>query len=729
MKNIINKTFFIALVLTASNSFAQTPETKNEDLFDMDLNELMDIQIVSASKKTENLFEAPFSSSVITKDEIKKAGCTSIMEAFRLMPGLIVREQTNGNFDVHIRGLDNVPSHGVSVNSANTTTLVMIDNRPVYNYLQGGTFWESLPIDINDVDRIEIVRGPSSAMYGPNSVSGVINIISRKPEKDGIYALANAQYGGNKTAVTNATVGFQPNSKFNFLVSGNYQSRDRNKAEYYETKSNSFVALPVSTPSFNTVAGYPDRMQAMDKYGANAFVNYQPYEKVNFNLSTGIQNSEVQKAYGENLVTPISTAVSNSSYADLKVGLYDFSAQLSANMGSQDPSVGFVGSKYDFETLDGFFEYAIKIKSITLKPGYNYRKAVYDDSKYWDGATKEGIISGQKNIETHAFSLRSEYKMFKDKLRLFGGGRLDKFNNPGKAYISYQLSTNYNINKENLVRFVISKANRSPFIYDTYIDLAQSSDPINMGAFQIPVVVNVTGNKDIKLVTSNMIELGYRSKLAKNLQLDIDLFKTTTTNYTELILGETDMSNMPSNLNINVSVKNLPLEIHQWGSTFSVNYVLNKIQFKPFATVQYTEAKNFSSYFNTSVASPSSSNMSPQTNNYLTTTDVKHKGTPGIYGGAYINYQVSDKFNINLNPYFYSSQTFYNRSYNSFNDGMRGVDNIRGKVLINARVSYKPVKILDVFVSAKNLLGDTSREYYKSDRIGTNVLAGVNFEF
>jgi iron complex outermembrane receptor protein len=470
-------------------------------------------------------------------------------------------------------------------------------------------------------------------------------------------------------------------------------------------------------------------MQAMDKYGANAFVNYQPYEKVNFNLSTGIQNSEVQKAYGENLVTPISTAVSNSSYADLKVGLYDFSAQLSANMGSQDPSVGFVGSKYDFETLDGFFEYAIKIKSITLKPGYNYRKAVYDDSKYWDGATKEGIISGQKNIETHAFSLRSEYKMFKDKLRLFGGARLDKFNNPGKAYISYQLSTNYNINKENLVRFVISKANRSPFIYDTYIDLAQSSDPINMGAFQIPVVVNVTGNKDIKLVTSNMIELGYRSKLAKNLQLDIDLFKTTTTNYTELILGETDMSNMPSNLNINVSVKNLPLEIHQWGSTFSVNYVLNKIQFKPFATVQYTEAKNFSSYFNTSVASPSSSNMSPQTNNYLTTTDVKHKGTPGIYGGAYINYQVSDKFNINLNPYFYSSQTFYNRSYNSFNDGMRGVDNIRGKVLINARVSYKPVKILDVFVSAKNLLGDTSREYYKSDRIGTNVLAGVNFEF
>jgi iron complex outermembrane receptor protein len=226
-----------------------------------------------------------------------------------------------------------------------------------------------------------------------------------------------------------------------------------------------------------------------------------------------------------------------------------------------------------------------------------------------------------------------------------------------------------------------------------------------------------------------MIELGYRSKLAQNLQLDIDLFKTTTSNYTELILDTTDPSAFPAYVKANVMVKNLPLEMHQWGSTISVNYVLNQLQIKPFVTIQYTEAKNFSSYFNTAQASPSASNPTPQTNNYLTTTDQKHVATPGIYGGGFINYQPNAKFNINVNPYFYSEHTFYARPYHTYNDGVRGVDHIKGKVLMNAKVSYKLARMADVFLSGKNLFGDTSREYYRSDRIGVNVLAGVNLEF
>src|ERR1700730_6894059 len=117
------------------------------------------------------------------------------MEAMRLVPGVIVREQANGIYDIHLRGMDNQPPNGAFDEASNTSTLVMIDNRPIYNYLMGGTFWENLPVDMNDVKKIEVIRGPAAALYGPNAVSGVINIITRQVEKPGLYLVANNQQG------------------------------------------------------------------------------------------------------------------------------------------------------------------------------------------------------------------------------------------------------------------------------------------------------------------------------------------------------------------------------------------------------------------------------------------------------------------------------------------------------------------------------------------------------
>src|SRR3954463_7018833 len=125
-------------------------------LLRLSIENLMNIPIYSASKISESTFEAPLSSSVVTKEQIKRAGCTSIMEALRLVPGVIVREQTNGNYDIHIRGLDNIPPNSSLIFFTSSTALVMIDSRPVYNYLHGGTFWETLPVSLVDVEQIEV---------------------------------------------------------------------------------------------------------------------------------------------------------------------------------------------------------------------------------------------------------------------------------------------------------------------------------------------------------------------------------------------------------------------------------------------------------------------------------------------------------------------------------------------------------------------------------------------
>jgi len=158
------------------------------DIAGLTTDELLQLAIVSASKKSESLFDSPMAATVLTGENIKKAGVTSIMEALRLAPGVIVREQTPGNYDIHIRGYDNLDPNGLISFTRNAITLVMVNNRIVYNEFQGNTYWELLQIGVDDVDRIEVVRGPVSAMYGPNAVSGVINILTKKPnEKKGVH--------------------------------------------------------------------------------------------------------------------------------------------------------------------------------------------------------------------------------------------------------------------------------------------------------------------------------------------------------------------------------------------------------------------------------------------------------------------------------------------------------------------------------------------------------------
>src|SRR6187455_516867 len=127
---------YVLLLLTSFASPAFSQEQSEEDLYDLSLEELMNVPINSASKKDETLFDAPLSSYTITRAEIDKAGSTSIMEALRLAPGVIVREQTNGVYDIHIRGFDNVLRYGEDFMKSSLSTLVMIDSRPVFNHNQ-----------------------------------------------------------------------------------------------------------------------------------------------------------------------------------------------------------------------------------------------------------------------------------------------------------------------------------------------------------------------------------------------------------------------------------------------------------------------------------------------------------------------------------------------------------------------------------------------------------------
>jgi iron complex outermembrane receptor protein len=157
----------LALMGLTSSALAQTTPP---DLALASLEELMNIEITSASRKEQRADTVPAAVYIITQDDIRRSGFTTLPDLFRLVPGMQVAQINANKWAVSARGLNGLYAD---------TLLVLVDGRTVYNRLFSGVLWDALDLLLEDIDRIEIIRGPGGAMWGANAVDGVINIITK----------------------------------------------------------------------------------------------------------------------------------------------------------------------------------------------------------------------------------------------------------------------------------------------------------------------------------------------------------------------------------------------------------------------------------------------------------------------------------------------------------------------------------------------------------------------
>ncbi len=715
-----------------------------DELLKMILNK----NVTTASKKQETVFDSPLSTTVISKEEIELSGATCIEELFRLVPGMIVRQESNGNYDIHIRGNDNIPPDNFSYFATNTLTLVMIDGRIVYNYINGGTFWESLPVSLVDIERIDIIRGPSSALYGANAVSGVINIITKNPDNNKLKVNANLLGGTNNTKTADLLISKRFN-KFGIKVSGNYDYRDRFQNTFYCFKTGKYEpdTSVVSVFGYNYYrdgSAFPNNDMAKYKYGANLLLNYDLNEKVNFNLAGGTQNSKAQLIFFETLATPTSTRTTNTNYLDFKGKVYGFNTQVSYLFGKQDLCVGeykpIIG--YDLSTLNANLDYEYNYKDLTIRPGFSYQSCYYDDSKrvkelQVEDPSRQGLLNGKKEINSLALNLRVDYLLF-DKLRFIAAVRADKYNVPDDYYYSYQFVSSYKISDDHIVRAVFSKANRSAFIGNSYADF---QNPLGnqgvVGVQNVQVAPNVyvpyrvqadnyyqyyVGNKDLKLANQNMFELGIRNKITKNIQTDFEFFYSITKDFDALFGNKTKFSKMDSinhlTRTIHVTIhdslvyKNIDIESKQIGFTGSINVsVSNNLLLKLFGTVQRSDLSNYAPKPDTKPDS---------------TINKENSWTPTYYGGLGVTYQPFKKIIVYGDLYTYGGQT-YSRYRSPFNEP--GTTHIDTKYIVNAKISYKFWKENSVYINLRNVLGDNKKEFAFADDIGALYLIGLHLSF
>src|SRR5258706_8076256 len=212
------RTLFLILILAVAARPAGAQQRDSaEALKRLSLDELMNVEVMSVSRRPERLFETPSAIQVITQDDIRASGATSLPEALRLASNLQVAQVDSRQWAISARGF-------------NTTTanklLVLIDGRTVYTPLFSGVFWDVQDVLLTDVDRIEGISGPRATLWGANAVNGVINVIT-KDAKDAAGLLVTAGGGSEVRGLGSARYGGGLGAHAKYRIYGKALSRDR----------------------------------------------------------------------------------------------------------------------------------------------------------------------------------------------------------------------------------------------------------------------------------------------------------------------------------------------------------------------------------------------------------------------------------------------------------------------------------------------------------------------
>lgn len=269
-----------------------TPDP-GEELTELPLEQLMAIEVTSVARQAQPLAQAAAAVFVLTDEDIRRSGVTSIPEALRMVPGLQVARIDAHRWAISSRGFNNEFANKL---------LVLIDGRSVYTPLYSGVFWDMQDTVLEDIDRIEVIRGPGAALWGANAVNGVINIITKKA-KDTQGVLAVVGTGTEERGFATLRYGGSLGQDTHFRIYGKHFERDdfartdgspaadswRNlrtglrldstlsardsvtvQGDYYSGSAGQEFNEPTLTPPYNH-----HLLDRMDFYGGNALTRWK----------------------------------------------------------------------------------------------------------------------------------------------------------------------------------------------------------------------------------------------------------------------------------------------------------------------------------------------------------------------------------------------------------------------------------------------------------------------
>lgn len=478
-------------------------EDGSNDLLNLSLAELSNIEVTSVSKKLEKESEAAAAIYVITQDDIRRSGLTNIPELLRMVPGLHVAQSGSHQWSVSSRGFSGQLAD---------TLLVLIDGRTVYTPLFSGVYWDVQDTPLQDIERIEVIRGPGATLWGANAVNGVINIIT-KSAKDTQGGLVAQSLGTLNLSQSLARYGAKVDDNSFVRLYAKYDDyhavenmAEKSARDPWNKAQGGFRADWERENHSYTLQG--DFYQGGDNFVLNLI---QP------NAST-IPTSIKDKVSGANILGRWKNKISDQS---------NFTTQIYFDEARRNNIVYY----QDIKTFD--------VDAQHVWSGFDRQEIV------WGGAYRlvKSDIVGNPNTAIGVPYVRilpqeQSYNLFsafvQDKIALVPESVFltlgSKFEHNDFTGFEYQPSARLSwlVDSKQTLWSSISRAVRTPNIGSTS-DLRQVAAPYSAGVFYTQV-----GNANAKSTEMVAYELGYRIQPEKNISVDVSTFYN---DYSRLIIG------------------------------------------------------------------------------------------------------------------------------------------------------------------------------------------------
>ncbi len=468
--------FGTSLLFAASGGvMAQGSEDLSESLFFSDLP-----PVLTATRLSQPRKDIPASITIIDREMIEASGAVEVADLLKLVPGFQVGRVTNSKYTVTYHGNSDAFARDLQV---------LIDGRSVYDPTFGGVSWKDLPLSLEEIDHIEVIRGPNAAAYGSNAFAAIVNIISRWPaERQGVQSS---------------------------VLIGSEVSR-RATLSYSERKGD--FSCRVST-QFDENDGFDTRSDASRTRWLRFLGDYDFDNSNRLSLDIGVSNADIGRGFPGDPIQPIRTEGHNANYQRLNWTHFNnpgdefritaFHNRLVIGddffvLPAIHTGYGFVSDRYDLELQRNL---ALG-ESVRLVTGLGTR---LDQSRgYWIYDRNDTLSRNQIRA---FFNLERQWKSTTLNL----GAMYEKFQGKSGLF-SPRIGANYHLDSRNTLRFSASRAYRMPSLFEDYANLGAK-----LGTLTVLQWILSNQRLDPERITA--YELGYVGTFAdQDLTLDAKLF-------------------------------------------------------------------------------------------------------------------------------------------------------------------------------------------------------------
>ncbi len=505
--NLANGTYRIAVTLSgfAPNTRDVVVGGANVEVpvISLALGNLTDTIVVSATKSDAALIDAPATMSVVTSEVLASTAAQNYGDLLRSLPGVNVIQLSARDINVTNR-------QGTS--TLTNSQLVLLDDRSIYLDFFGIVLWDFLPANLSDIRQIEVIRGPASAVWGANALTGVVNVITKSPRQapgttvslsGGFFdrdAGSTAGEGVGTLFGANATVARAPNTIWSYRVSAGYFNSDPLPRP---TGSIPLIQDPRDPTATVGGAAYPtDGPGALGTAFENEGTSQPKFDarvdqeikggRITYQGGVAGTSGIIHTGIGPFNIEPGSTmgyAKVNYRKEALKVNFFTNLTDAEApNLLLPDPLTGqplqlnFSTQTYDVEIGDAFRAGTRQVFTV----GGNVRRNNFDIT----------IAPAAENRTELGAYVQDE--IFFDKVRLTVGGRVDKFGNLDDPVFSPRLAAVFRPLNDHSIRVSFNRAFRSPSVINNYLDIA-IVNPVDLRAIGIaqpfPLVVTAVGSR------------------------------------------------------------------------------------------------------------------------------------------------------------------------------------------------------------------------------------------